>query len=378
MKAALEKKIFEEISEFENTYDYKVKSIRCRKDDFGESLNGITIIIEDDDDPKYTKSLKETFETDILDSIQTFEFDHNVTFKSLKTKKDKDGQLSGIVLEFDGDDIPLDNKSQLDKKYHLQEQEQKIPEEFESEPLNSYDSNAIKFTYEFKIAGTSFDNSDGSKRQEIIKKCSMGESVDLKRDYDNEHDKYAIAVFRKTGEQLGFIPREDFYYGYSISNSSIAEHIDLGDDVNAQIIKIVNVNNSEYFTATLEIVIISKQPFRAKESRAKEILANAKEYEKIEPLEAIELYKEVMVLLHEVDTILEELNNNFKKRNLPHHLKRRMPYPINSLTSLLESTKNYEDCIEEIEKYEQLNDPVGIQDRFLEGLKKRKFRLANN
>ena len=112
MKAALEKKIFEEITEFENTYDYIVKSIRCRKDDFGESLNGITIIIEDNDDPKYTKSFKESFETDILDSIQTFEFDHNVTFKSLKTKKDKDGQLSGIVLEFDGDDIPLDNKFQ--------------------------------------------------------------------------------------------------------------------------------------------------------------------------------------------------------------------------------------------------------------------------
>ena len=268
MKAALEKKIFDEITEFQNTYDYKVKSIRCRKGDSGEYLNSITIIIEDDDDPKYTKSTRETFEADILDSIQTFELNHNVTFQSLKTQKDKDGKLSGIVLEFDGDGIPLDNKSQLAKEYNLQEQEQKIPEEFESEPLNSYDSTANTFTYEFKIAGTSFDNPDGSKRQEIIKKCSIDESIDLKRDYDNEHDKYAIGVFRKSNEQLGFIPREDFYYGYSISNRTIAEHIDLGDDVNAKIIRIVKSDNSEFYTPILEIVIISKQPFRAKEKKS--------------------------------------------------------------------------------------------------------------
>jgi hypothetical protein len=374
MKAALEKEIFDLITEFVNDNSYTFKSIRCRKDD-DLGLSGITISVGDDYDPKYTKSIREILETDILDSIQSFELNHNVAFKSLKSKKDKDGMLSGILITFDGDDIPVDNKSQIVNKDHLQEQI--IPIEFESESLNSYDSNAIEFTYEFKIAGINYDNPDGSKRKEIIKKCSIGESVDLKRDYDNEHDKYAIAVFRKTGEQLGFIPREDFYFGYPISNRSIAEHIDLGDDVNAKIIKIVNVNNSELSTAILEIVIISKQPFRAKERRAKEILANAKKYEKINPLEAIQLYKEVMALLHEVDTNLEELNNNCKERNFPHHLERRTPYPINALSSLLESTDNYEDCIAEIEKYEQLNDPVGIQERYLEGLKKRKSKLAS-
>lgn len=359
MKAALEKNILDLINEFIKDNSFIFKSIRCRKDDYG-FLNGITISVGDDFDPQHTKYIKKMLETDILDSIQTFELEHNVLLKSIKSKKDNDGMLSGIALEFDWGDIPSDNRFQ--KRAMIMNNECPIQ----------------TFTYEFKIAGTNFDNTDGSKRREIIKKCSIGESVDLKRDYANEHDKYAIAVFRKTGEQLGFIPREDFYFGYLISNSSVAEHIDLGDDVNAKIIKIVNVNNSEYSTAILEIVITSKQLFRAKESKAKEILANAKKYEKIDPLEAIQLYKEVMVLLHEVDTILEELNNDFKKRNLPHHLKRRMLYPINTLTSLLESTKNYEDCIEEIEKYELLNDPVGIQDRFLEGLKKRKYRLANN
>lgn len=111
MKAALEKKIFEEITEFVNAQNFIFKSIRCRKD-FGGFLNGITIIIGDDYDPKNTKSSKEMLETDILGSIQTFELDHDVIFKSLKSKKDKDGILSGIVLEFDGDDIPLDNKFQ--------------------------------------------------------------------------------------------------------------------------------------------------------------------------------------------------------------------------------------------------------------------------
>lgn len=175
MKAALEKEIFDSITEFESTFDYVFKSIRCRKDDFGE-LNGITIIFEDNFDPAYTKTIKQTLESDILDYIQDFEQEHSVSFKSLKSMKGKEGALTGVTVDFEGGDIPVIESPVRVKKYHLREQEQKIPDgfriyderlevagiqhrrdaaaqfvnqtnlwlEFESEPLNSYDPNAIK------------------------------------------------------------------------------------------------------------------------------------------------------------------------------------------------------------------------------------------
>lgn len=112
----------------------------------------------------------------ILDYIHDFELEHSVTFKSLKSIKDKDGALTGITIDFDGDDISVIESPVRVKKYHLREQEQKIPDgfqiyderlevagiqhrrdaaaqfvsqtnqwlEFESEPLNNYDPNAIK------------------------------------------------------------------------------------------------------------------------------------------------------------------------------------------------------------------------------------------
>lgn len=208
MKAALEKAIFNLIAEFEHTYGYIFKSIRCRKDDL-DGLNGIIIISEENHDQASTEihcqrliatnfddsvRISKTLESDILDSIQDFELEHNVIFKSLKCKKDKDGMLTGITVNFDGDDIPVIDiptiKSPLlVKEYHLQKQEQKIPDgfqiyderlevagiqhrrdvaaqfvnqtnqwlEFESEPLNRYDQNAIK------ILGCYHKNNETSK-----------------------------------------------------------------------------------------------------------------------------------------------------------------------------------------------------------------------
>ncbi len=60
-----------------------------------------------------------------------------------------------------------------------------------------------------KVAGVSRNNVDGSSRQRIIADCNVGEAVELRRDPDNPHDFNAVAVLRRrTGEQLGFLPRE--------------------------------------------------------------------------------------------------------------------------------------------------------------------------
>lgn len=212
MKAALEKEILNLISNIELYYDVHFDSIKCKKDEDG-ILDGFKINFVDEDFEKVSaKNLNErlrfeyqAFESErfllamkidssrldmpigeiictaIFELISDFESKYNVNFKTIKGKKDKDKMLTGITVDFDGDDIPVIDIPAIKspvvaKKYHLKEPEQKIPDgfmiyddrlevagiqhrrdvaaqfvnqtnqwlEFESEPLNSYDSNAIK------------------------------------------------------------------------------------------------------------------------------------------------------------------------------------------------------------------------------------------
>lgn len=59
-----------------------------------------------------------------------------------------------------------------------------------------------------KIAGVTHRNSDGSYRQQIIRRCQIGEAVRLSPEPWNEYDRNAIAVHRLSGEQLGYLSSE--------------------------------------------------------------------------------------------------------------------------------------------------------------------------
>lgn len=59
-----------------------------------------------------------------------------------------------------------------------------------------------------KIVGVTYKNRDGSSRQNIIKRCSVGELLELIREPKNEHDPNALKICRQNGEQLGYIGAE--------------------------------------------------------------------------------------------------------------------------------------------------------------------------
>jgi hypothetical protein len=59
-----------------------------------------------------------------------------------------------------------------------------------------------------KIAGTTFPNADGSDRMQIARGCEPGELLTLAPEPENPYDPNAIAVWRKDGRQLGYLPRE--------------------------------------------------------------------------------------------------------------------------------------------------------------------------
>src|SRR5450432_644542 len=79
-----------------------------------------------------------------------------------------------------------------------------------------------------KIAGVSHKNDDGSSRQAIIKRCTVGEELKLVRDPTNQFDRNAIKIFRKNAQQLGFIPAH-------VAASGLANEIDSGEFVSCVI-----------------------------------------------------------------------------------------------------------------------------------------------
>jgi len=65
-------------------------------------------------------------------------------------------------------------------------------------------SNDIKHFYT-KVAGVSYLNDDGTNRQIIARKCRRGDVLLLAPEENNPHDKNAVRVLRKNGEQLGYL-----------------------------------------------------------------------------------------------------------------------------------------------------------------------------
>lgn len=176
-------------------------------------------------------------------------------------------------------------------------------------------------TFRTKVVGVTFQNPDGTNRQEIISKCKVGEYVLLKRDYDNSYDQYAIAVLRKTGEQIGFIDKDVAFRHEGMND--LAPHIDQGGEVAAKIVDLIGEDHSGFWGKILsskktnwgcviEIEVGSK-PYLVKEAEARELRDKAKSLEKSDPKEAIRLYRQSMMKLLEVDILIRE-TYAFKKQ----------------------------------------------------------------
>ncbi len=63
-------------------------------------------------------------------------------------------------------------------------------------------------SFHTKVVGVTKTNADGSERQKVIAGCQVGELVLLVRENDNPHDPNAIAVYRATREQIGYMSAE--------------------------------------------------------------------------------------------------------------------------------------------------------------------------
>lgn len=67
---------------------------------------------------------------------------------------------------------------------------------------NSQDSS----TFHSKVVGVTYQNDDGSDRQKLLKKCKVGEKLNLIREPVPE-DENGVKVCRLNGEQIGWLKR---------------------------------------------------------------------------------------------------------------------------------------------------------------------------
>jgi hypothetical protein len=223
-------------------------------------------------------------------------------------------------------------------------------------------------TYYVTVRGLSHENSDGSSRQKIAKSLRKGQSVDLKAEPLNPHDRWAVKVLVKNKALLGYLP----------SDARDASAVLKGEPISAKVHKLTGGTN--WFSKAIlgkkhvgVVLAISKRdPDWHRNSKltnlAKpidDLIAQASETEKSGDIDkAIQQYQETVLKVEEL-TQTDQFASAY----------RRLPSPINRLTLLLEKRKEYEVALHAIQHFYSNIDPVQPDKSESATIQKRKERL---
>ena len=226
-----------------------------------------------------------------------------------------------------------------------------------------------KQSFRTRIAGVTKRNSDGTDRQALIRKLRRGEELKLVREPHNPYDKYAVAVLRSSGEQLGYVPAGD---------RRLANHIDTGGLITAKVVGITGGPGIlGLFLASFRksygcVIEISKGdinwkeagPYMDKSREIENLIKTTHDLESQDPMKAICLYRKAVGQIMALD-----------KAGSLAAAWRRARYPINRLSLLLEKNGDIEGAYEEILRYEQFNDAYGLTSADQKSVTARKQRL---
>lgn len=223
-------------------------------------------------------------------------------------------------------------------------------------------------TFLVGVKGESYDNPDGTFRQEIIKSLRAGDAVCLIADPMNEHDRWAVGVFTKDVKQIGFLP----------SDARDASALLRGEPIKAVVEKLVGGTN--WWSRTVQgkkhigvVLRLTKgEPDWSRYTRLTEkakpfddAVKAARELEKLGDTDrALEAYREVV---NDIAKLTETDNAASAHR--------REALPVDRLSLLLEKSKAYEEAIEVIDDWRGRFDPVQPTDSVRKSILKRRDRL---
>jgi len=196
------------------------------------------------------------------------------------------------------------------------------------------------------LKGGSYENFDGSRRQDFIEKCKAGDNLILHAEPDNPYDRHAVAVFNTQNEKLGYLPSD------ARDSSSILR----GQKISAEVLKVVGGDAGHKFGL---LIRLTKFPinwdafiqYRMKvekiDSAVKEALAN--ERSGVPLNEVIDMYIKAVFDIIEIN-----------RENPVAAAHRFVKAPINKLTMLLIKQKRLADAKHIYEDWKSVLDPVGI------------------
>ncbi len=232
----------------------------------------------------------------------------------------------------------------------------------------TFQTNVESREFLVSVVGVTYSNSDGTDRQVILSRSKPGEIVKLVREYDNEFDSDAVAIFNSKGEQLGYLPKGD----------RLARHIDSGGIVTAKIKSIIG--GPSFFEKLLKksgksygcVLLITKGDynwsivnlFLEESQEIEKILVKAKKLEATKPDQAIKHYNKAINMIVEMDS-----------QGILAASWRRARHPINRLSLLLEKQQEFEAAYNSIIEYESFNDKCGLVKTDQDSINKRKERL---
>ena len=105
--------------------------------------------------------------------------------------------------------------------------------------------------FEFRIAGVTYPNDDGTSRQMAISHTYKGSDLFLERDPHNRYDSNAVRVMNARREQIGFVPRD--------MAASISAAIERGGAVEARVIEVLGGTNGLNYGCSVEAWISSAE-----------------------------------------------------------------------------------------------------------------------
>ena len=270
-------------------------------------------------------------------------------------------------LSLGGHPLSTDNLIALCGDCHLDVHSDSVIFEFGFDTSSgSLTMSAFPRVFKTKLMVVKDKNPDGTDRQQIITQCKKEEMLNLAK-APIPHNKYkdalfeGIGVFLKSGEQIGYID-------YSVAiHSYLSTDMEHGADVKAKIVDILGGEGN--FECIIEITKGDidwglSEKCREKGKKAKELIQVADRLKNY-PDNAIPLYKQAMAIIKEIDEDCKDIPKPF----------RWTLYPINEITILLAKHKRYRECLEEIEKYESMDDRIGLYSTRTNQLNKRKVRM---
>ncbi len=223
-------------------------------------------------------------------------------------------------------------------------------------------------TFFVGVRGESYQNDDGTNRQEIIKELKVGQSVSLVADPMNKYDRSAVAVLTVAGEQIGLLPSD------ARDSSSILR----GEPIEAKIHKLTGGTNwfARFILRKKYIGVVLKLSKPAPDwSRFNRLRKVAEKFDKrVEEAIQTERNGNIDQAISDYKSVIEEIYK-LTEQDKYASAHRYKSSPINRLSICLEKKKDYVGALKVIERYENTFDPIQPTKTEKASIEKRKIRM---